>query len=1066
VLRNLRLAFRLGFLVVFAFLLTGPFFSQSPSTDVNLVKDLKWRNVGPANMVGRISDFEALDSDFTQVLVAGASGGVWKSVNAGTTWEPIFDKYGSASIGDVAFFQKDPNIIWVGSGEECVRNSVAWGDGIYKSTDGGKTFTRMGLETTQTIGKVITHPTDPDVVYVAASGHPWGYTGDRGLFKTTDGGKTWTKLGGGLPNDGKTGAVDLVMDPSNPDVLYVTFWQRLRQPWRFDSGGPNGGIFKTTDGGQAWAKLTNGLPSGEVGRIGIAISRSNPKVLEAVVEHSFQPRPTLGGGPAGGMGGGGQRGQAGVQAKPNPDYADMTKLGTGIYRSEDAGASWKFMNRTNSRPFYYSHIYINPLDDKLIYYLATSMQSSEDGGKTLRTIGGLHPDFHAMWLDPTNKNRFYVGQDGGASLTYDHGKTWVFFDNLCFSQFYAVSADMRDPYYVYGGLQDNGTWGGPSMHREGSILTDFWFNIGSGDGFHTQNDPTDWRTAYCESQGGSAQRVNVETRESRRITPGPTNVANFKEFYPNWPPPTGQQPGAQQTGQRGQQPPQTQAATQGQRAAGQRGGQQAAQAGQQQVTPETQTAQFGPGGPRSPFRFNWSTPIFLSPHNPRIVYMGGQHLFKSMDRGDKWMIISPDLTTNNKNKLGSQDGGTDKPTGGMTPDVTGAETHCTIITISESPLTPGLIWVGTDDGNVQLTRNGGVNWTNVRANVPGVPAGIWVSRVEASHFEEGTCYLTFDGHRSDVFKPFVFKTTDYGKTWTSISNNLPDGQPVYVIREDLKNKNLLFLGTEFGVFFSRDGGKNWADLKLNAPTVAFHDLLIHPRDNDLIAATHGRGIWILDDISALQQAKDEVVSGDAFLFDSSRPATRWLRISRGGYSRGNLYYRGENPPTGALIHYYLKDKPAGPVTIEITDVTGQNKKTFTIESGKPGINRLAWDFRFDPAPAQIQNAINAAKQLLQTISQRGELTAEQKTAAQEALKQIDAAGNNYSRVMEIQRNLMQQLGMGGGGGMEFGGGGFGGRGGGAAGATAEPGVYAVKMTVGGKTFAGKITVRQDPMLNQ
>ena len=589
------------------------------------------------------------------------------------------------------------------------------------------------------------------------------------------------------------------------------------------------------------------------------------------------------------------------------------------------------------------------------------------------------------------------------------------------------------------------------MSREGSILTDFWFNIGGGDGFHTQNDPADWRTVYCESQGGSAQRVNAETRESRRITPSPTNVVNFKDFYPNWPPAGTQQAGAQrQAGQRGGQPPAQQAQPPAQR------GQQA-QAGQPPAQQAgTPMGQFGPGGQRSPFRFNWSTPILVSPHNPGTIYMGGQHLFRSMDRGDNWMIISPDLTTNDPNK--------NKPSGGITVENTGAETHCTIITISESPKTPGLIWIGTDDGNVQITRNGGVTWTNVRTGVPGVPAGLWVSRIEASHFDEATCYLTFDGHRSDNFKPYVFKTTDYGKTWTSIANDLPDGQPVYVIREDLKNKNLLFVGTEFGVFFSINGGKNWIDLKLNAPTMAFHDLLIHPRDNDLIAATHGRGIWILDDISALQRADDSVLPGDAFLFENNRPATRWLRIARGGYGRGNLFFRGENPPTGALIHYYLKDKPAGPVTIEITDVTGQNKKIYTIDSAKPGINRLVWDFRFDPAPAQIQNAINAAKQQLSTIAQRGELTAEQKTAVQEALKQIDAAGNNYSGVMEIQRNLMQQLGLGGGGG--FGGGGFGGRGGGVGGSVAEPGVYALKMTVGGKTFAAKITVRQDPMLNQ
>jgi len=989
--------------------LAGIFFGQSSTApDTSLVKDLKWRNIGPANMVGRISDFEALDNDFTFVLVAAASGGVWKSVNAGTTWIPIFEKYGSASIGDVAIFQKDPNIIWVGTGEECSRNSIAWGDGIYKSSDGGKTFTRIGLETTQTIGRIITHPTDPDTVYVAATGHTWGYTGDRGLFKTADGGKTWQKLTNGLPNDGKTGAIDLVMDPSNPDVLFVSFWQRLRQPWRFDSGGPNSGIFKTVDGGKAWTKLTKGLPSGDLGRIGLAVSRSNPKVLMAVVEHGYQPQRMIGTPP---------------DQKENPEYSDMTKLGTGIYRSEDSGATWIYMNRANNRPFYYSHIYINPLDDKLVYFLTSSLQYSEDAGKTFKSIGGLHPDFHAMWFDPTNKNRFYVGQDGGASMTHDHGKSWIFFDNLCFAQFYAVSADMRDPYWIYGGLQDNGTWGGPSMHREGAILTDFWFNIGGGDGFHTQNDPLDWRTVYGESQGGSAQRVNVETRESRSIVPRQQNIINYAEYFP--PAVTPPQKPGQKPPAKPEQPP------------------------AKPQPPQEMMERMGPGGQRSPFRFNWSTPIYLSPHNPRILFIGGNHLFRSLDRGDHWQIISPDLTSNDPEK--------NKPTGGITLDQTGAETHCTIITISESPLTPGLIWIGTDDGNVQITRNGGVNWTNIRPNIPDVPKGIWCSRVEASRFAEGTCYVTFEGHRSDNFKPYVFKTTDYGKTWTNISNNLPDGGPVYVIREDLKNKNLLFVGTEFAAFFSIDGGKTWNDLSLNMPTVAFHDLQIHPRDNDLIAATHGRGIWILDDISALQQAGENVLNADAYLFDNKRPGTQWLRIERGGYGRGNLYYRGENPPAGLMIHYYLKAKPDGPVTVEITDITGNLKTTFTLDNADAGINRLIWDMRFDPSAQQIPQAIAAVRRQMGMIVGRGELTDEQRTIVQNAIKQIEQAGSNYRKVMELQRNAFQTIGFGGGMG-------FGGRGP-AYGAAAEPGTYAVKLTVNGKTYAGKVTIRQDPMLN-
>ncbi len=1008
-----RTALRVASLALVVMAFAGAFAAQQadagPDTAA-LTRHLRWRSIGPANMVGRISDFEALDDDFTQVLLASASGGVFKSVNAGTTWTPIFDTYGSASIGDVAFFQKDPNIIWVGTGEECVRNSVAWGDGVYKSTDGGKTFARMGLETTQTIARVLTHPTDPDVVYVAASGHPWGYTGDRGLFKTTDGGATWTKLAGGLPNDGKTGAIDLVMHPADPNTLYVALWQRLRQPWRFDSGGPNGGIFKTTDGGATWTKLTQGLPEGELGRIGLAISRSNPQVLMAIVEHGYQPQQFL---------------MEGGERKPNPEFDDLTKLGTGIYRTEDGGASWTYQTRQNNRPFYYSHIYINPQEDQWIYWLSTSMSFSSDGGKTWSQVGGLHPDFHTMWIDPANKNRFYVGQDGGASLTHDHGKTWIYFDNVSAAQFYAVSVDMRDPYYVYGGLQDNGTWGGPSMHREGQILTDFWYNIGGGDGFHTQNDPQDWRTVYVESQGGAIQRVDVETRESKQIRPTTMNVINYRDYYPPAPP-AKKGPAAKPAAKAEPADPQ-----------------QAARARMQQQ--------------RGPFRFNWSAPIVLSPHNPETLYFAGNHLFKSVDRGDHWMLISKDLTTNDKKKLGERDGGTDTPTGGITSDVTGAETHCTIVTVSESPRRPGLIWVGTDDGNVQVTKDGGLTWTNVRPNIKGVPPGIWCSRVEASHFDDGTCYVTFDGHRSDDFHPYVFKTADFGKTWQAIAAGIPDGQPVYVIREDPVNRKLLFLGTEFSVFFSRNAGESWSSLKLNAPTVAFHDLVIHPRDNDLIAGTHGRGVLILDDISALRKATDDVVKQDAALFETDRPGTRWFRIQRGGYGRGDLFFQGENPPDGALIHVYLKTKPAQPATLEISDPTGTAKTTYLLDDLGSGIGRVAWDLRFDPPATTVSTLVTNLKRQIDPALSRTDLTDEQKAELKGAQADLDKFGTNFRKVMDIQRAVYAIIQPGRG---YFGGGFRGGMGG----LQAEPGTYAVKLTVNGKDYTGKVAVRRDPMI--
>ncbi|MDQ7054737.1 MAG: hypothetical protein Q9P14_18285 [candidate division KSB1 bacterium] len=636
-----------------------------------LLREMKWRNIGPGNFAGRIVDVEALESDHTHVIVASASGGVWKSTNAGITWQPIFDHYGSASIGDIALFQKNPDIIWVGTGEANNRNSVAWGDGIYKSTDGGKTFQNMGLRDTYQIARIVLHPDDPNIVYVAAIGYLWGYIGDRGLFKTTDGGKTWTKLTNGLPNDGKTGAIDLVMDPTDPNTLYVAFYQRLRRPYRFDSGGPNGGIFKTTDGGNTWRKLTNGLPEGPTGRIGLAIYRQNPKILMAIIEHGFQPR------------------------EDDPDYYDMSKLGTGIYRSEDGGETWTYVNRYNNRPFYYSQIRINPLDDQRVYVLTTTFRYSFDGGRTLH-VGGLEfeggLDFHAMWLDPTNKDRYYLGKDKGLTLTHDHGRTFVLFDNMPVGQFYAIGVDMRDPYYVYGGTQDNGTWGGPSFSKDvRGILNDSWWKLHWGDGMFIQIDPTDWRKGYTEAENGSFRRYNIATREVEFTRPSPKNIINYRDY----------------------------------------------------VTEKDTVS-----GNRLPpkFRFNWRAPLVMSKHNPKVLYLGGNYLFKSVDEGYHWRIISPDLSTNDPEK-------TRRDTGGLTRDVTGAETHCSITAFSESPRNPAVLWVGTDDGNVQLTRNGGVTWKNVRKRIRGVPEGLWVSHVEASHFDEGTCYVTFDGHRSADLRP-------------------------------------------------------------------------------------------------------------------------------------------------------------------------------------------------------------------------------------------------------------------------------------------------------------------------
>jgi len=933
--------------------------AQSAAADDSLFADLQWRNIGPANMAGRVTDIEAVESNFATVFVAAASGGVWKSTNAGTTWAPIFEDYGTANIGDIAVFQPDPDIVWVGTGESCTRNSIGWGDGVYKSTDGGETFVNVGLSDTHHIGEVLTHPSDPDIAYVAAQGHLWGYTGERGLFKTSDGGATWDKLTNGLPDDNRTGATDLVMDPRDPDVLYVAMWQRLRQPHRFDSGGPGGGIYKSTNGGDSWAKLTDGLPEGDVGKIGVAVSRSNPDVVMAIVEHGFQPPRRVEGEEINELTG-----------QPvmidNPDYDDMSKLGTGIYRSENGGDSWEYISRYNNRPFYYSHIWINPVDDDVVYVLSGSAQISVDGGRTFeRSMQGISGDFHALWLDPANPGIFYVGNDKGSYVTYDDGFHFVMFDNMDLGQFYAVTADMRDPYYVYGGLQDNGNWGGPSNSRDyNGILNDHWFKFHSGDGFHTTVDPNDWRTVYTESQGGNIRRLDAVFRQQgKSITPNRQNIFNLDDYLVE---------------------ADDEAEPQGGGGRGGRGG--------------------GNRLPRDQFRFNWSSPLILSPHQSTTIYFGGNHVFKSTDRGDTWNIVSPDLSYNDPET-------TDTETGGLTRDATGAETHATVLTISESPIKPGVIWAGTDDGRVQVTRDDGGVWTDVRPNIPGAPQRMWVSRVAASRYAEGRAYVTLDGHRSDNFGSFVFRTDDFGATWTDISSDLPD-EPVYVIVEDPKNPDLLFVGTEFAVHGTVNGGDSWARVMNGMPTVPVHDLIIHPRDGDLIAATHGRSVWILDDITPLQQLDDEVLAADAVLFDS-KVATQWRGVSRGA-TRGHKLFIGRNPlsiqqrPPGnspselvnsAAIHFYLRE--AAEATIVISDVAGEQRFEATID-GEAGINRYFWPMRFTPA----------------------------RSAAPTPTPAGGRGGRGFGR--------------------------------GPQGTPAGPGTYVVRLTVGGETHTTTLSVRADP----
>jgi len=881
----LRLTLATLLLTIFAVPAHSQQWRQRRSNE-GITETFKWRSIGPGNMMGRVSALDVLNHDHKVALVGAASGGVWLTVNGGITWTPIFDNYGAASIGDVVFFQPDSSIIWVGTGEANNRNSSAWGDGVYKSTDYGKTFTNMGLEETHQIARIATHPTDKDILYVAAVGHLWGYSGDRGLFKTTDGGKTWKKLTNGLPDDGKTGCTEIRMHPKNPDILYAGMYHRLRTPWSMHSGGPNGGIFKSVDGGESWTKLTNGLPEGQTGRIGLSIYYSNPDIIVAYVEASDKL----------------------------PD--DLSIPGPGVYRSEDGGESWKYLYRHMSRPMYHGRIEINPLDDNLIYVIARQYAFSDDGGKTWsgKPWGGAGGDDHDLWLSPVDRDVFYTAADQGAHLTEDGGKTFRNFTNMAIGQYYAIGVDMRDPYWIYGGLQDNSNWGTPSNTRESrGIMTHHSIEIAGGDGFHNQVDPTDWRTVYTVCHVAGVGRINMETREHKFISPTPATVTNFMDY---------------------------------------------AEADYEETLVDY-TIDPGEGwlwrdiptrlikGSTLPphFRFNWNSPLVLSPNNPRTIYLGGNHLFRSVDRGETWTIISPDLTTNDPEKRNSSG------TGGLTREVTGAENHCTIITVAESPLNEELIWVGTDDGNVQITSDGGKTWTNVRSNIEGVPECTWVSRVEASHFEQGRAYVTFDGHRFDDNKAYVYMTENFGQTWLDISGNIPHGNALYVVREDFVNPDLLFVGSELMCFVSTDRGRTWERFMNNMPTVAFHDLKIHPRDADLIAGTHGRSLWILDDITPLQQLTGEVRQKDVHMF-KNRVATKWLELDMGD-DQVYFEFRGENAPRGASVSFWLKNKPAEEISMTIEDIAGKYSKTISFEADQ-GINRARWNLEFPVTETKIE----------------------------------------------------------------------------------------------------------------
>lgn len=786
----------------------------------DIVKSLRFRNIGPAVMSGRISDIDCDPKNTSTVYIATASGGVWKSTADGTTWAPIFDDQPVASIGAVQVSRADSKVVWVGSGESNNRNSSAWGNGVYLSTDAGATWKNVGLAETQQIARIVTDPRDPKRAWIAAMGALWNGNPERGVYMTEDMGATWKKV---LYTDENTGCTEIVIDPKNPRVLYAGMYERRRWPWTFRSGGANGGVYKSTNGGQTWTKLAGGLPTGDTGKIGLAVSHQNSNVVYAQVEANREQ--------------------------------------DGTYYSSNGGRNWEKRGRFNSRPFYYYEIAVDPFDDSHLLATSTQLMETTDGGKTWRTKRvPVHVDYHAIWISTKDRNHIWVGEDGGAAVTRD-GSGWRWAQAIPVAQFYAVAYDMAMPYHVYGGLQDNGSWGAPSMVRMRQGIGNWeWYRVGGGDGFHVQVDPTDNETIYSESQGGAIGRRNKRTGENRSIRPR---------------------------------------------------------------APEGET-----------YRFNWSSPILMSPHNSSTIWFGGNRLFKSVDRGDNWRVASPDLTTNDPEK--------NKPMLGLTPESTGAERHCTIITISESPRKAGVVWVGTDDGNVQLSEDDGYNWTNVTTNVTGVPKNTWVSRVEASRFKLERAYATFDGHRSGDYKTYVYTTEDFGKTWMNMSANLPANDAAYVIKEDPTNENLLYVGTEFGLYVSIDRGKTWTQWKTGFPTVAVHDIVIHPREREIILATHGRGFWIAP-VEPLQQATAELMAKDVDVFDPIT-AVQWLSDPSGGYGDGEGWFYGTNPPLGARLAYWLK-ADAQNVDVEILDAAGAVVGRIQNPGGSKGVNVVYWNFR-------------------------------------------------------------------------------------------------------------------------
>ncbi len=792
--------------------LPAPTEAQQPNRLEAATESLEWREIGPTIMGGRIADLAVVESNPSTFYVGTATGGVWKTINGGTSFEPVFEGMPTASIGDVTLAPSNPNVVWVGTGEPQNRQSSPWGMGVFRSTDAGRTWRHLGLENTHHIARIEVHPRDPDVAYVAAVGRLWGPNPERGVYRTTDGGRSWQRV---LFVDDHTGAIDLAMDPNDPKTLFAATYQRRRTLWGFNGGGPGSGIYRTLDGGDTWEELTEGLPAGDKGRIGLDIYRRDGNLVYAIVE--ADPRR-----PGQGFGGGG-----------GDDRQN------GVYRSADRGETWVQVSTTNNRPMYYSQVRIDPNDPERIYLGGAQLYRSSDGGRnfTPDAAEGVHSDHHALWIDPANSNHLVLGGDGGVSISWDRSDTWRQLRNLPVSQFYEIGVDHRDPYHVCGGLQDNGSWCAPSDTWSNQGIRDRdWYNVGSGDGFFTVMHPTE-PIMLAESQNGNIMRVNLLTQERLRMRPVSRAAAAAE-------------------------------------------------------TEEEEEA--------ADYRFNWNAPIVLSAHDPSTIYYGGNMVFRSPDLGHTWQEISPDLTKAiDRTTLEIMGVRGSEP---MMSANDGTSTFGNLVALAESPIDPQVLYAGSDDGNLHVTRDGGSNWTNVALNMPGLPGQLYFTRIVASHADAGTVWAAGDNHQNDDFAPYVYVSNDYGRTWRASRDGLPDGWAINALTQHPRAANLLFAGNEIGVYFSIDAGRTWHPLRRNLPTVPVDDIRIQARENDLVIGTHGRGIWIMDDITPLEHMTQEVLASAAHLFPVRR-ATVYNPYTPQGWTPGE--WVAENPAQGARIRYWL-----------------------------------------------------------------------------------------------------------------------------------------------------------------